>query len=344
MPARDILLKIIDVHSEVAQMGLDLPGVMRLVVERTLDLVDADGAAIELAEGDELVYRAVAGLALGRENHRVQLMGSLSGQCLREGRPLICDDADTDPRVDRVACQEVGLRAMAVIPLTYRQTTVGVLKVMSPKPGHFGDAQVRDLELLSRVVGGAMHWASHYGRDDLFRRATHDELTGLANRSLFLDRLMLALSQTGRHLPSVGVLAIDMDGLKQINDDHGHATGDAALVEFSRRLRLAARESDTVARLGGDEFAVLLAPTGQPAGLQATVHRFQQMLDAPLLHEDRTLWLRGSVGGALCPQDGLDAQSLLAQADQRMYQAKRERKRLFGWPHSGFGSGPTLPL
>jgi len=326
MPSRDLLFKIIDVHSQLAELGLDLPGVMSLVAERTLDLVDAEGAAVELAEGHELVYRAVAGVASDSAGLRVPIEGSLSGLCLRAGQPLVCMDTELDDRVDLASCRRVGARSMAVIPLRFRQGVVGVLKAMSPQPGHFGHTQLKALELLSKVVGSAMHWASHYGQDDLFRRATHDDLTGLANRALFRDRLSLALSQTSRRTPAVAVLAIDMDGLKQINDELGHAAGDAALVEFARRLRAAARETDTVARLGGDEFVVLLSPSGPGSTLQAALQRYERAIDGPLEHQGHRLWLGGSVGSALWPQDGQDADALLAQADRRMYQVKRQRK------------------
>lgn len=343
MPTRETLLQIIDVHSNVAQLGLDLVGVMHHVVMQTLPLVQADGAAIELLEADELVYRAVAGTATSQAGQRLPLTGSLSGLCLQQGDALVCDDAEQDPRVDLDACRRVGLRAMVVIPLKFQATTVGVLKAMSRKPRHFSPDNVRALELLSKVVGGAMHWASCYGRDDLFRRATHDDLTGLPNRSLFMDRLALALYQAGRQPPAVGVLAIDMDGLKQINDDLGHAAGDAALVEFSRRLHRAARGSDTVARIGGDEFAVLFLPSAAEDALHTTVQRFQRALDAPFEWQGQPRWLGGSVGGALYPLDGVEPGPLLARADLRMYEAKRWRKQVGGWAASGFGDPLGAP-
>jgi diguanylate cyclase len=343
MPTRDTLLQIIDIHSNVAQFGLDLMGVMQHVVTQTLPLSQADGAAIELLEGEELVYRAVAGTALGQSGQRVPVAGSLSGLCLQQGNALVCDDAELDPRVDLAACRRVGLRAMVVIPLKYQATTVGVLKAMSRSPGHFDQEHLRGLELLSKVVGGAMHWASCYGRDDLFRRATHDDLTGLPNRSLFMDRLALALYQAGRQAPAVGVLAVDMDGLKQLNDDLGHAAGDAALVAFARRLHQAARGSDTVARIGGDEFAVLFLPSAAEDALHTTVQRFQRAIDGSFDWQGQPRWLGGSVGGALYPLDGVEPATLLAQADLRMYEAKRWRKQVGGWAASGFGDPLGAP-
>jgi diguanylate cyclase (GGDEF)-like protein len=336
MPPLETLLKIIDLHTEIGRLGLHLAGVMRLVTLRVLDLVDAGGAAIELLDGPDLVYRAVSGMADGREGVRVPVAGSLSGLCMNEGQPLMCDDVELDARVDLQACRTLGLRSMLVIPLCFQGCSVGVLKVMSPQPAHFGTTHIQALMLISEVVGSAIHWCSQYDRDTLFWRATHDELTGLANRSLFFDRLNQYLLMSTRHAQRVGVLAIDMDGLKEVNDALGHAAGDMALVEFSQLLRHAARMTDTVARIGGDEFAVLLtskSDDGQP--LDAVLQRFQA-LDAPIKFQGQTLWLRGSVGHAWFPTDGETAPVLLAKADQRMYSSKRHRKA--EWASSGFGA------
>ena len=326
MPDQDKLLKIIAIHSEVAQLGLDLGGVMSLAVRRTLDLVSGEGAVIELAEGDDLVYRAVSGAMSAQLGARVKRIGSLSGTCLTEGRSLICEDTETDPRVDLEACRRVGVRSMIVIPLTHAGETVGVLKAGSARPGVFSVHDAEMLELLSKVVSAAMYWATRYGKDDLFHRATHDHLTGLANRSLFMDRLRHAVMQTERMAPAVAVLTVDMDGLKQINDEHGHAAGDAALVAFGELLCSVARGTDTVARLGGDEFAVLLSPFPTADGLAPAIERYQAELDGCLDFRGTRLSLRGSIGGAVCPQDALEPVKLIELADERMYEAKRHRK------------------
>jgi len=334
MPSQEALLKIIDVHSEVAQLGLDLPGVMSLVVNRTLELVDADAAVIELAEGEDLVYRAVAGMAQSQLGARVRRNGSLSGTSLELTQPLICEDAEADPRVDLDACRRVGVRSMVVIPLMHLGETVGVLKASSGLPGRFSEEDARTLGMLSKLVAAAMYWATRYGKDDLFHRATHDELTGLANRALFMDRLRHAVAQVGRLAPPVAVLLVDMDGLKQINDKLGHAVGDAALIELARRLNSAARDTDTVARLGGDEFGVVLAPMSTASALQAVIERYQALIDLPAIVDGHTLILRASIGGALCPLEACEAPVLVELADQRMYEAKRRRKAADGLPET----------
>ncbi|MBQ0959766.1 diguanylate cyclase [Ideonella sp. 4Y11] len=328
MPSRSTLLEVIHLHSAVAQLGLDLDALMVLVVQRSAELVGADGAAIELLDGPQLVYRAVTGLAESQLGMPVSAHQSLSGRCMAEQRVLLSHDTDRDDRVDRAACTRVGLRSMLVVPLRHGDGVVGVLKVMSRRTRAFEIADGRTLELLSEVVGGAMYWAGRYGSDRLYHRATHDDLTGLANRWLFFDRLRVLLAQGRREAPPVAVLAIDVDGLKPINDTHGHLVGDAALVEFGRRLQAAAREADTVARLGGDEFGVILCGASEPGSLSATIQRLQARLDGDVLARGVPLWLGGSIGGAATPEDGLDAATLLQAADRRMYEAKRQRRGL----------------
>lgn len=321
------LLRIIDIHGQVAEMGLDQAGVMKLVTQTTLELVAADGAVIEIAEGDSLSYRAASGTAVAQLGVKVALKASLSGECMRRAEALICTDSEADPRVDRAACRRVGLRSMVVVPLMHLGQPVGVLKAMSREVGHFGPRQAELLTLLARVVGTAMYWATHYGQDDLFQRATHDDLTGLANRAMFLEQLRGALQRARRTHQGLAVLMLDMDGLKSLNDNHGHSVGDAALVEFARRLKDTARSEDVVARLGGDEFAVLM-PSISEAGGPAQFHRrLQEALVAPFDFRGACHLVEGSCGWALHPADGSSAEALIDCADQRMYASKRERKK-----------------
>lgn len=326
MPQSDKLLRIIAIHSEVAELGLDLAGVMSLAVLRTLELVDSEGAVIELSEGDDLVYRAASGAMSGQLGARVRRQRSLSGSCLAERRSLICHDTESDPRVDVDACRRVGVRSMVVIPLTHAGEPVGVLKAGSTRVGVFDADDAATLELLAKMVGTAMYWATRYGKDSLFFRATHDPLTGLANRSLFMDRLRRAVLQAQRTAAAVGVLIVDMDGLKRINDEHGHAAGDMALVTFAKLLSSVAREADTVARLGGDEFGVILSPPSAGDGLELVVERYQIQLDARFEVHGALLSVQGSVGAAAIPHDVQDISGLLELADRRMYEAKRSRK------------------
>ena len=123
----DQLLAIIRIQTEIAKLGLDFGGVMGLVVDKALVLVEAEGAVIELAEGDDMVYRAASGLAGGQVGLRVSRQSSLSGLCVETGQPMLCNDSENDPRVDLAACRKVGLRSMLVVPLKHDESVVGVL-------------------------------------------------------------------------------------------------------------------------------------------------------------------------------------------------------------------------
>lgn len=328
MSSHEQLLQVISIQTEIAKLGLDLGGVMQYVVEQTLPLIEADGAVIELAEDGEMVYRAASGIAASQLGLRLKIASSISGLCVMTGETLSCVDSETDPRVDRVACQRVGLRSMIVMPLKHKGVTVGVLKAISTQTGKFGEQDMKLLGMLSEVVAAAMYFSVKYDSDNLFIKATHDGMTGLANRALFMDRLRNAVARASREQRPSGVLMIDMDGLKQINDTHGHRIGDAVIIEFSNRLRKAARDTDTTARLGGDEFGVILTPLESPEGIDSAVQRINAEIAPPFEFEKKHYQLRASVGSALVPKDGTEPEMLMELADQRMYAVKQAHKSL----------------
>jgi diguanylate cyclase (GGDEF)-like protein len=166
--------------------------------------------------------------------------------------------------------------------------------------------------------------------DALHRRVFSDALTGLPNRLLFEDRLLHALQRHDRAAErggtrkpeKIGVLFIDLDGFKPVNDMFGHAAGDTVLKEAADRLRRLARSSDTVARMGGDEFLLLVEDAGSVADCMALAARAVRVLDAPFEVGGRTVRVAGSVGVAVYPDHGL-RDKLVANADAAMYAAKR---------------------
>jgi diguanylate cyclase (GGDEF)-like protein len=323
----DRLLSVIRIQTEIAKLGLDLGGVMTLVAERAQQLTHADGAVVELPDGEDMVYSAASGIGAAHLGLRLRRKDSLSGLCMEANEPLSCRDSELDGRVSRDACRLIGLRSMIVVPLRHEDHAVGVLKVMSKRPNAFPYEQLELLALVSELIAAAMYHAARLGQDELFQQATHDSLTGLPNRALFFERLRVALTLADREKKRIGVLAIDMDGLKTINDGLGHRAGDAALRELGTRLQRAARASDTVARLGGDEFGVILSAVDDRASAEQAVRRFSEAL-APgdLEFEGHRLPLRASVGLALFADDATELADLLDFADQAMYADKRRRK------------------
>ena len=156
----------------------------------------------------------------------------------------------------------------------------------------------------------------------LTEQAVRDPLTGLANRTLFEERLRGALSRDARHGGSTGVLFLDLDGFKDVNDRYGHAVGDTVLRTVAERLSAGVRPADTVARLGGDEFVVLVEGA-TAAGMSALVARLSEAVQEPLLVRGQTLDVGVSVGMAIAQEGSADPAGLVAEADQRMYDVKR---------------------
>jgi diguanylate cyclase len=296
LPSR--LLAVIRTQTEIAKLGLDLNGVMELVAQRAQTVTGAAGAVVELLDGNDMVYAAVAGIAQGQLGLRIPRKGSLAGRCVELARSLRCDDSETDPDVNREACRKVGLRSMVVVPLLYHDQAVGALKILSPLAHAFGDPDVSALGLMSELIAAAMFHAVKYGADELFLRATRDSLTGLANRAFFYDRLRHALDRGQRESRPVGVLILDMDGLKAINDRYGHRAGDAAIREFAVRVTQDARQSDTVARLGGDEFGVVLSAMEDRDGAHVAARRVQERSDGPFRFAGQYLEMGASIGAA----------------------------------------------
>lgn len=168
--------------------------------------------------------------------------------------------------------------------------------------------------------------------EHLKKMAHYDVLTGLPNRALFHDRLDQALHRAGRNGGKVGILFLDLDKFKPINDLLGHDTGDLILQELAQRLQGCIRKSDTVARLGGDEFTIILPEIDQP---EAAIHLAEKILDAiaePFFPKNIECRLAASIGLSLYPEHGQDRETLLKKADCAMYQAKEEGNRyyLFG--------------
>jgi diguanylate cyclase (GGDEF)-like protein/PAS domain S-box-containing protein len=151
--------------------------------------------------------------------------------------------------------------------------------------------------------------------------ATHDRLTGLANRALVLDQLAAALTESQRGPGRVAAFYCDLDHFKEINDTLGHAAGDQLLAEIARRLELTAREQDTVGRLGGDEFVVIAYPVPSEAEAAVIAARLMEAVHQPLELDGEKLYPTASIGAALSAP-GTAADQLIADADRAMYAAK----------------------
>jgi hypothetical protein len=212
---------------------------------------------------------------------------------------------------------------MIVVPLSHRGQCVGVLKAFSSEPGHFSDGDAAVLGLLSRVVGTTMYWATRYGESDLFHRATHDDLTGLANRALFMDRLHAAIGGPAQGGPAGG----DAAGHGRPQADQrwpcrGRRHPDGVRLRLNQTVgerELVARWAATSLRCCCPTRARSMTSTPWSSGCgRLAAFRGRGPAAAPV----------GQLGRGPVPRDADGADELLALADERMFKAKRARKAL----------------
>ena len=197
--------------------------------------------------------------------------------------------------------------------------------------------EIRRHELSITAVRGADLTISHYvgmlqdvterhqAHEVIRHRALHDELTGLPGRAMLMEGLNSALALAELQCGHVGLLFLDLDGFKPVNDEFGHAAGDRVLRLVAQRLRGAIHSEDMVARLGGDEFVVLVPRAGDLEDLRAFAHKMQAVIRNSGSEFDEPIEISASIGVARSPEHGISAGQLLNAADQAMYRAKQAR-------------------
>jgi two-component system cell cycle response regulator len=163
----------------------------------------------------------------------------------------------------------------------------------------------------------------------LLQLAHYDQLTGLANRTSFVEHVTRIASRARRLQQRVGVMLLDLDGFKAVNDTHGHEAGDLLLQEISHRVRQVFREYDVVARLGGDEFAILLTEVEGPSQIASVAERLLSAIAQPVWVGESYVGISASIGGALFPDTAESIAALLKCSDAAMYQVKRAGKNGF---------------
>ncbi|HEV3232807.1 MAG TPA: diguanylate cyclase [Candidatus Dormibacteraeota bacterium] len=289
-------------------------------------LVDAEAGLLRWYSGWHLpAAEAVAFLEASRQA-AFALGEGLPGRVWASARESWSADGGGDGRLAELARAGRGeLRGAVAFPVRTGFNVTGVIELHARR---IAEPDHETLQVLTDIGLQLGQFVERKRVEDeltkaLQYQALHDPLTGLPNRTLFTDRLTQALLQHHRDSRRMALLMLDLDGFKEVNDRLGHHAGDLLLRDVSTRLREALRESDTVARLGGDEFAVLPAGTDGIAAAARTAEKLMGALRRPFQVDGRLVEVRASVGIAMCPEDGADADSLLRAADAAMYSAKR---------------------
>jgi diguanylate cyclase (GGDEF)-like protein/PAS domain S-box-containing protein len=219
------------------------------------------------------------------------------------------------------------VRSAVEVLICGKEGLYGLIGAYARDPGCFDTDSANFLHSIANTLAAAIDRGR--GEVQLTRLAQFDSLTGLPNRSLYLDRLAQTLVESERDRRPVAVLFVDIDHFKYVNDTLGHAVGDQLLVQIADRLKAEIRPGDTVGRLGGDEFTVTLAHLGHDDDAGAVAKRMVTSLGAPYRLGEHVVHVSASIGVSLYPNDGGDASTLLKCADTAMYRAKESGRSTY---------------
>lgn len=244
----------------------------------------------------------------------------LSALAIRNNEDIVVNDTANDARLTaREAAVPQGSGSLAALPIRVGEQAVAAFVLHAGEPGFFDDDE---LKLLRNVTGNISFALEYIDKEERLRYLAYsDALTGLANRTLLDDRLRQTLALSQRYGESAAVILVDLDNFKFVNDNLGHSAGDELLRAIAKRLKSGVNEGDTVARYAGDEFVLILLRCGAEA-VQQRVHALRQAVSMPVIAGGRELSVTCSVGVSLCPQNGMDASTLLKNANLAMYRAK----------------------
>ena len=296
----------------------DLPSLLNSIVDGARELIGDEIVSLRLIEDhDPTTVRLVASAGLTdetRDRIAIRRVGETAMPSALGGLVVIEDTKKLG------ALQLEGIQAVMSAPVSRNGEVCGVLTVGSRTAGRRYGADEREV-LLSFAEHTSLALTDARNHSDAVHRALHDPLTNLPNRSLFLDRLRQAEERATRNHTAVGVLFVDLDGFKAVNDTLGHARGDELLTTVANRLSGALRGGDTAARLGGDEFAVLVDGLFDEREAVTVAKRMLEAVNAPVMLGGQEINVRASIGVATAREPG---ENLLRDADLAMYQAKAQ--------------------
>jgi diguanylate cyclase (GGDEF)-like protein/PAS domain S-box-containing protein len=318
--------RLIAEFGQQALASADLSDVLHQAVELVLGSLKADfSAVLELdANGQRLTYIAAAGCPKEWVGRRVVPVkpGGHAAHILANSEPLIVDDHITEARFSISPLVQYGVRSSLQVHIPGAEQPFGVLSIHTLQPRRFTQDDASFLRSIANILAVAIKRKS--AEDKLAHLAQFDTVTGLPNRHLLRDRLGQTVSQAQRNDWAVGLLFIDLDRFKAVNDTFGHAVGDKLLNQVGVRLKECVRTGDTVGRLSGDEFAVVLSDLAKADDAGLVSQKIVDALTLPFEIDSHQIYVSASIGIALYPGDGGDADALIKNADTAMYRAKEQ--------------------
>ncbi len=341
--------------SEIAReitASLDLDELTELLYERVNGLMDASVFGIALYDESEKTLDYA--LFIEESQHitpfvrSIENTDSFGAWAVRNRKEIVIGDAGREYKAfvkRREPLTRKNSKSLVFLPLTIENRVVGVLTVQSQQKRVYSEEQVELLRALGAYIAIALDNSRTHATiqhlneailsekaelerayDRIAHMANHDNLTQLPNRRLLNELLNEHIPLARRQRRKFGLLYLDLDDFKPVNDTFGHAIGDTVLVRVAERLRSTVRSSDTVARIGGDEFVLLVRDIDDRGGLETIAQKVLDSLAVPIAVGEQICTLGASVGASIFPRDGETCDALLNAADRAMYQVKQHGK------------------
>jgi diguanylate cyclase (GGDEF)-like protein len=302
--------------------SLSMDETLALLAARLGKAIPHDAVVMWVSNQGELIPRHVRGDSYRLfSSLKIPWGQGLSGWVAENNLPIVNGNPAVESGYLNDPTKVTPLRSAIAVPLVCHEQVIGVLTLYQLQVDAFTSDHRRILQNISPKIGAVIENSLRF--EQVQNAARTDELTGLPNSRSLFEYLTEEVARCSERKHSMAVVVMDLDGFKKANDEHGHLAGNRVLQNVAAGLRKCCRSTDVVARMGGDEFVLVLSNPGDD--LTTTMERISEVGHrAGAEIGDNFLFM--SAGYALYPDDAMDAESLLEKADERMYEAKRQRK------------------
>jgi diguanylate cyclase (GGDEF)-like protein/PAS domain S-box-containing protein len=312
--------------SQIISSSLDLNAVLQTILQLTTQLVNADLGALALISSDrqEMQFNHTYNLPGPLKRTSAPVGKGLSWEVALKNASLLVDDYQQHPAALE-EWKELGVRSFLGVPLVAGSDTLGTLSLFRMAPGRpFSDRDRFLAEMVARQAGIAIQNARRY--EEAKHLATHDSLTGVYTRHHFFELAHREYERSLRYQRPLALIMLDLDGLKQINDEYGHQAGDQALQVLAQICKSALRQVDLIGRYGGDEFIILLPETELMKAVRAAERVRERANQAVIQNHQGAVRISVSLGVAALESDVESFEALVDRADQAQYAAKENGK------------------